>query len=83
MVDALRGSAFDAFLASSHVTYIISVSVVVIAALLVAFALPKITPPRKHATVPDDSSTDELVREEEAAYPEQLAEEISDDGHRG
>lgn len=83
VVDALRGSAFDAFLASSHVTYIISVSVVVIAALLVAFALPKITPPRKHATVPDDSSTDELVREEEAAYPEQLAEEISDDGHRG
>ncbi len=83
VVDALRGSAFDAFLASSHVTYIISVSVVVIAALLVAFALPKITPPRKHVTVPDDSSTDELVREEEAAYPEQLAEEISDDGHRG
>ena len=83
VIDALRASAFDSFLASAHVTYIISVSVVVIAALLVAFALPKITPPRKHMAVPDDSSTDELVREEEAAYPEQLAEEISDDGRRG
>ncbi len=83
VIDALRASAFDSFLASAHVTYIISVSVVVLAALLVAFALPKITPPRKHVAVPDDSSTDELVREEEAAYPEQLAEEISDDGRRG
>ena len=82
VIDALRASAFDSFLASAHVTYIISVSVVVLAALLVAFALPKITPPRKHVAVPDDSSTDELVREEEAAYPEQLAEEISDDGRR-
>ena len=83
VIDALRASAFDSFLASAHVTYIISVSVVVIAALLVAFALPKITPPRKHVAVPDDSSTDELVREEQASYPEQLAEEISDDGRRG
>ena len=83
VIDALRASAFDSFLSSAHVTYLISVSVVVIAALLVAFALPKITPPRKHMAVPDDSSTDELVREEEAAYPEQLAEEISDDGRRG
>lgn len=83
VIDALRASAFDSFLASAHVTYIISVSVVVIAALLVAFALPKITPPRQHVAVPDDSATDELVREEEAAYPEQLAEEISDDGRRG
>ena len=83
VIDALRASAFDSFLASAHVTYIISVSVVVLAALLVAFALPKITPPRKHVAVPDDSPTDELVREEEAAYPEQLAEEISDDGRRG
>ena len=82
VIDALRASAFDSFLASAHVTYIISVSVVVLAALLVAFALPKITPPRKHVAVPDDSPTDELVREEEAAYPEQLAEEISDDGRR-
>jgi EmrB/QacA subfamily drug resistance transporter len=82
VVDALRTSAFDAFLASSHVTYIISVSVVVIAALLVAFLLPVITPPRKDVVVPDDSPTDDLVREEEAAYPEQLAEEIPDDGRR-
>lgn len=79
VVDALRTSAFDSFLASAHVTYIISVSVVVIAALLVAFVLPVITPPRKHVVVPDDSPVDELVREEQADYPEQVAEEIVDD----
>ena len=83
VLEALRSSAYDAFLASSHVTYLVSVSVVVVAALLVAFALPVITPPRKDAMVPDDSSTDDLVREEEAAYPEQLAEEIGDDGRKG
>jgi hypothetical protein len=49
----------------------------------VAFALPVITPPRKDATVPADSPTDDLVRDEEAAYPEQLAEEIGDDGRKG
>ena len=82
VIDALRASAFDSFLTSAHVTYILSVTVVVIAALLVGFALPKITPPRKHVAVPDDSPTDGLVREEEATYPEQLAEEVSDDGRR-
>jgi hypothetical protein len=82
VLDALRTSAYDAFLTSSHVTYLVSVSVVVVAALLVAFALPVITPPRKDAMVPADSSTDDLVREEEADYPEQLAEEIGDDGRK-
>jgi len=83
VLDALRTSAYDAFLTSSHVTYLVSVSVVVVAAVLVAFALPVITPPRKDAMVPADSSTDDLVREEEDDYPEQLAEEISDDGRKG
>jgi DHA2 family multidrug resistance protein-like MFS transporter len=83
VLDALRTSAYDAFLTSSHMTYLISVAVVVVATLLVAFALPVITPPRKDAMVPADSSTDDLVREEEAAYPEQLAEEIGDDGRKG
>jgi len=83
VLDALRSAAYDSFLTASHVTYLVSVSVVVVAAVLVAFALPVITPPRKDAVVPDDSSTDDLVREEEAAYPEQLAEEISDDGRKG
>jgi EmrB/QacA subfamily drug resistance transporter len=83
VLDALRSAAYDSFLTASHVTYLVSVSVVVVAAVLVAFALPVITPPRKDAVVPDDSSTDDLVREEEAAYPEQLTEEISDDGRKG
>lgn len=83
VIDALRASAFDSFLASAHVTYIISVTVVVIAALLVAFALPVITPPRKDVPVPEDSPTDDLVRLEEEEYPEQLAEEVVDDGRPG
>ena len=83
VLDALRSAAYDSFLTASHVTYLVSVSVVVVAAVLVAFALPVITPPRKDAVVPEDSSTDDLVREEEAAYPVQLTEEISDDGRKG
>ncbi|MFZ4510701.1 MAG: MFS transporter [Candidatus Nanopelagicales bacterium] len=83
VLDALRSAAYDSFLTASHVTYLVSVSVVVVAAVLVAFALPVITPPRKDAVVPEDSSSDDLVREEEAAYPVQLTEEISDDGRKG
>ena len=83
VLDALRASAYDAFLASAHVTYLVSITVVVIAALLVAFVLPVITPPRKDMTVPADSPTDDLVREEEAHYPEQLAEELADDDRKG
>jgi len=83
VLDALRTSAYDAFLTSAHVTYLVSITVVVIAALLVAFVLPVITPPRKDMSVPADSPTDDLVREEEADYPEQLAEELADDDRRG
>ncbi|MFM1964300.1 MAG: hypothetical protein RL134_25 [Actinomycetota bacterium] len=82
VLDALRTSAYDAFLTSAHVTYILSITVVGIAALLVAFVLPVITPPRKDVSVPADSPTDDLVRKEEAAYPEQLAEELADDDRK-
>jgi hypothetical protein len=61
------------------VTYLVSVSVVVVAALLVGFGLPRITPPRKGVEVPADSPTDDLVREEESDYQEQLADEIGED----
>ena len=47
-VESLQSAAFDAFIASSHVTYVVSATVVAIATLLVAFALPYISPPRKH-----------------------------------
>jgi len=41
--------AYDAFLSSAHFTSAISASVVVVAALIVGFMLPKITPPTKGA----------------------------------
>lgn len=80
VVDGLRSAAYDAFLNSAHATYLVSVTVVVVAALLVAFALPHIVPPRKDAAVPADSPVDDLVHEEQEDYPRQFAEEIADDG---
>ena len=79
ILDAVRQSSYDAFLNSAHVTYLISIAVVVIATALVAFALPLITPPRQVVRVPKDSPVDDLVSEEQAEYPQQLAEEIADD----
>jgi EmrB/QacA subfamily drug resistance transporter len=79
IIDGVRQSAYEAFLSSAHVTYLVSISVVVIAAALVAFALPLITPPRKGVSVPADSPIDERIREEEKDYPEQLAGEVADD----
>lgn len=79
ILDAVRQSSYDAFLNSAHVTYLISIAVVVIATALVAFALPLITPPRQGVRVPKDSPVDDLVSEEQAEYPQQLAEEIADD----
>ena len=79
---SLQANAFEAFLGASHVTMIISLTIVVIAALLVAFLLPVIHAPQRGDLPPIDSdsgTTDELVREEEAEYPEQLAEETRGD----
>jgi len=79
---SLQASAFDAFLGASHVTMIISLAIVVIAALLVAFLLPVITAPRRGDAPPSQvkhASADDLVREEAAEYPEQFAEEILGD----
>ncbi len=48
-------SAFDAFLNAAHVTSLISMSLVLVAAIVVWFMLPPITPPQKgaHAPAPD------------------------------
>lgn len=76
---SLQSGAFDAFLGASHVTMIISLAVVVTAALLVAFLLPVIHPPQRGDAPPADdqgASADDRVREEAAEYPEQLAEEL-------
>ena len=82
VVQALQSAAYDAFLSSAHVTYVVSVVVVVIAALLVGFGLPHITPPRKDSVVPPDSPTDDLVRREQTDYPRELAEEVAEDGRQ-
>jgi MFS family permease len=82
MASALQSNAFDAFLGASHITMIISLVIVVIAALLVAFVLPVITAPQRGDAPPsgvNPASADDRVREEAAEYPEQLAGEISGD----
>ena len=83
ILESVRQSAYDAFLSSAHVTYLVSITVVLIATALVAFALPLITPPRKGGAVPADSPIDERIREEEQDYPEQLAGEVADDRGQG
>ncbi|MFM8155779.1 MAG: MFS transporter [Actinomycetes bacterium] len=79
---SLQSGAFDAFLSASHVTMIISLVIVVTAALLVAFLLPVIHAPQRGDAPPvdvDEGSADDRVREEAADYPEQLAEELPGD----
>jgi EmrB/QacA subfamily drug resistance transporter len=79
---SLQSGAFDAFLGASHVTMIISLVIVVAAALLVAFLLPVINPPQRGDDMPSEvrpSSADDRVREEAAEYPEQFAGEVAGD----
>lgn len=83
VVDPVRSGAFDAFLTASHITYALSAAVVVIAALVVGFGLPKITPPQASVPVPRDDATDDLVAEEESRYREQLAGELDTPEGRG
>ena len=47
LVDAFRSAAYDSFLNAAHVTSYLSAAVVAVAALLVAFRLPVITPPQR------------------------------------
>ena len=77
VVDPLRAGAYEAFLSASHVTSYISLAVIVVAALVVFFLLPQITPPRKgdRAVGAPADPTDALVREEAASYAEEAAEE--------
>ncbi len=78
LVSAFQHGAFDAYLSASHVTTILSLSIVVIAALLVGFGLPNIqAPTQQHApTGPPMDPMDALVKEEGAAYATELAEEF-------
>ncbi len=65
LIDTFRSAAYDSFLNAAHLTSYISAAVAVIAALLVAFLLPAITPPQRR------------VEQEEARYSEEFAEEIA------
>jgi EmrB/QacA subfamily drug resistance transporter len=86
VVDQLRSGVYQAFLGASHVATIISVVVVIIAALAVGFLLPRITPPERGdlAVGAPTGDADALVREEVAEYPQQAAEEYAagEDSHR-
>ncbi|MFM7213010.1 MAG: MFS transporter, partial [Actinomycetota bacterium] len=75
LLDSIRQAAYDAFLTSSHVTYVISMVLVAVAAIVVVTLLPKITPPRKDAPVQPDSPIDDRVAIQDAVYPEEAAAE--------
>lgn len=79
VVDSVRSGSFDAFLAATHVTTAISLAIVIIAALVVGFGLPHITPPTKvtergEGPAPRDE-TDALVVAEATEYDAQAAQE--------
>ncbi len=84
VVDTLRAGAFESFLSASHVTTYISLAVVAIAALVVFFLLPQITPPEKgdHPVGGPTGRVDALVQEEIANYATEAAEEygVPDEG---
>jgi Na+/melibiose symporter-like transporter len=89
VIDPLRAGAYEAFLSAAHVTSYISLAVVVVAALVVGFLLPEITPPEKGdravGAAPKDA-TDALVLDEIAHYKQEAAEEYGaadDPGPRG
>ncbi len=78
-VATLQAGAFEAFLGATHVTFIISLVVVVVGALIVGFFLPHISPPtaameRGVAPKPVDAA-DELVQREAASYEAEAATE--------
>ncbi|MBK9740607.1 MAG: MFS transporter [Actinobacteria bacterium] len=85
VIDPLRAGAYEAFLSAAHVTSYISLVVVVIAALLVAFLLPQITPPERgdRAVGAPKDPADALVREEIEHYSEEAAEEYGLPGKPG
>jgi len=83
VLDPLRTAAFADFLAASHVTSIISATIVVIAALIVGFGLPHITVPTKGAAYgdrapqgPPASPIDERIEDQVEHYSQELAEEL-------
>lgn len=78
-----QAGAFEAFLSASHVTSLISMTIVGIAAIIVGFLLPHITPPTKpteRGIAPEPSNpADELVIQEAESYDEEVLGEYVDE----
>lgn len=77
VVEPLRQGAFEAFLNAAHVTTFISLTGIIVGALVVFFLLPHMTPPEQRAPAggPTDRA-DALIQEEVAHYAEEAAEEF-------
>jgi len=75
LLDSIRQAAYDAFLTSSHVTYLTSMVLVAVAAIVVVTLLPRINPPRKDSPVQPDSPIDDRVAIQDAVYPEEATAE--------
>lgn len=77
VVDQVRSGAFEAFLSASHTANVISLVIVVIAALLVGFGLPSLRPPTKGAagSGPASDPTERRLETESAEYTEQADQE--------
>lgn len=90
VLDPLRAAAYADFLSASHLAAGISAAIVVIAALVVGFGLPHITPPQapgartpetdaaSHAQ--DESPIDARIAEQVDHYSEELAHELDPEG---
>jgi MFS family permease len=61
VVDQIRAGAFDAFLTATHFANLISTAVILLAAAVVFFWLPKITPPSKQPAAPTAPEGETLV----------------------
>lgn len=73
----LQDLAFQDFLSAMHLTVGISAGVVLLAALIVGFGLPNITPPQARAQEPE-SPVDALIEDEVAAYPQEFVQEVGE-----
>ncbi len=85
-IDMFRSGAFESFLSASHLTSYIAAAVLGVAALVVLFLLPVITPPERREQPQDVSpgSAEGRVEDEVEHYSEQLAEELGEaPGDRG
>ena len=82
LLESAKVGAFDAFTEASHTTSLVSASVVFLAAIVVAVALPKIAPPRKQHTatpMPHTPGTPHAVAQRTAADAAAAAAELEDD----